>query len=119
MSSVNYTNYKIDQTVRVFDSFYDYDVNVPAAEYDLVYSFFQSQMKTKSVAANFTASLFRVADDTGVPVLTLLDSLQGSTGLDLSVSMAYYLNNIRSNATLLGVNAATTPNFYAARAVIQ
>jgi hypothetical protein len=26
MPSINYTNYNIDQTVRVFDAFYDYDV---------------------------------------------------------------------------------------------
>jgi hypothetical protein len=33
--------------------------------------------------------------------------------------MAYYLNQIRSTATLLGVNAKVVPNFYAARAVVQ
>jgi hypothetical protein len=37
----------------------------------------------------------------------------------LSVSLAYYLNNIRSRATLLGVSAPTSPNFYAARNVVQ
>ena len=40
MTTVNYTNYNQDLTVRVFDRFYDYDVNVPAAEYDVVYSYF-------------------------------------------------------------------------------
>jgi len=35
MSTVNYANYKKDLTVRVFDSFYDYDTNVPAEEYDI------------------------------------------------------------------------------------
>lgn len=119
MSSVNYTNYRVDQTVRVFDSFYDYDVNVPAADYDIVYSYFVQQMSDKTVAANFTTSLFRVAENTGVPVMDLLQSLQGSSGLSLSVNMAYYLNSIRSNTTLLGVNSPTQSNFYAARAVLQ
>lgn len=76
-------------------------------------------MDTARAAGNMTVSLFRVADQTKVPVLTLLDTMKGATGLDLTASMAYYLNNIRSNATLLGVNAQTTPNFYAARSVIQ
>ena len=40
MTTVNYANTNIDQTVRVFDSFYDYDANIPAAEYDIVYSYF-------------------------------------------------------------------------------
>lgn len=39
MSTVNNTNPNTDLTVRVFDNFYKYDVNVPAAEYDIVYSF--------------------------------------------------------------------------------
>jgi hypothetical protein len=119
MSSVNNPNYILDQTVRVFDAFYDYDVNVPAAEYDLVYSFFKREMGDAGVAANFTASLFRVASNTDVPILNLLESLQGTTGMQLTVNMAYYLNNIRSNSTLLGVNSTTTPNYYAARAVVQ
>lgn len=118
-STVNYANTNLDLSVRVFDDFYGYDVNVPTAEYDIVNSFFKSVMADVKQANAFTVSLFRVASETGIPVLTLLDSFQGQSGLDLTVSMAYYLNNIRSRATLLGVNAQTVPNFYAARAVIQ
>lgn len=117
--TVNYQNDNIDLTVRIYDQFYAYDANVPAAEYDIVLSFFKSVMSDPKSAANFTVSLFQVASITQIPVLTLLDTLQGETGMDLTVNMAYYLNNIRSRATLLGVNAQTVPNFYAARAVIQ
>lgn len=117
--SVNYVNTNVDLTVRIFDEFYSYDVNVPAAEYDIVYSFFKQTMTNARVAGNMTVSLFRVADYTKIPVLTLLDTMKGKTGLDLTVNMAYFLNNLRSNATLLGVGANPTPNYYAARAVIQ
>jgi len=119
MASVNYTNTNIDQTVRVFDDFYAYDTNVPAAEYDIVYSFFKQQMGDARIAGNFTISLFQVAETTNIPALTLLDTMKGTTGLELTINMAYYLNNIRSRATLLGVNSAVVPNYYAARAVIQ
>lgn len=118
-STVNYTNTNLDLTVRIYDEFYAYDTNVPVAEYDIVYSFFRSVMNNDRDAGNFTVSLFRVASITKVPVLTLLDSMQGQTGLDLTINMAYYLNNIRSRATLLGVNAVATPNYYAARLVLQ
>ena len=117
--TVNYANTNVDLTVRVFDQFYSYDANVPAAEYDIVYSFFRSTMDSTLAAGNMTVSLFQVASITKIPVLTLLDSLKGQTGLDLTVNMAYYLNNVRSRATLLGVNAQTVPNYYAARAVLQ
>lgn len=124
MSSINYTNYNIDQTVRVFDSFYEYDVDVPAAEYDIVNSYFKSVMASKQAADNFTVSLFRVAENTGVPALTLLQSFQASGGnvgntMNLDVNMAYYLNSIRNRATLLGIGVPVTPNFYAARNVVQ
>jgi hypothetical protein len=124
MASINYTNYNIDQTVRVFDSFYDYDVNVPASEYDVVNSYFKSVMTTSQAADNFTVSLFRVSENTGIPALTLLQSFQESGGnvgntMNLNVNMAYYLNSIRNRATLLGVGVGVTPNFYAARNVVQ
>lgn len=124
MSSINYTNYNIDQTVRVFDSFYEYDVDVPAAEYDIVNSYFKSVMASKQAADNFTVSLFQVAENTGVPALTLLQSFQASGGnvgntMNLDVNMAYYLNSIRNRATLLGIGVPVTPNFYAARNVVQ
>jgi hypothetical protein len=117
--TVNYTNTNVDLSVRIFDEFYKYNVNVPAAEYDIVYSFFKQTMDNARVAGNMTVSLFRVADYTKIPVLTLLDTMKGRTGLDLTINMAYFLNNIRSNATLLGVNANPAPNYYAARLVIQ
>ena len=120
MASINYTNYNIDQTVRVFDAFYDYDVDIPVGDYDVVNSYFKSVMTTKQAADNFTASLFRVAQDTGIPPLDLLNVFQASGGeLNLNVNMAYYLNSIRSRATLLGVGIPVAPNYYAARNVVQ
>ena len=119
MSSINYTNYNIDQTVRVFDTFYDYDVDIPVGEYDVVNSYFKSIMTTRLAADNFTVSLFKVAEDTGVPALTLLQGFEGTAGMNLNVTLAYYLNTIRNRATLLGVGVPVTANFYAARNVVQ
>ena len=119
MASINYENTNLDQTVRVFDAFYEYDVDVPAAEYDVVNSFFKSTMTTRLAADNFTVSLFKVAQDTKIPALTLLQGFEGVSGMTLNVSMAYYLNSIRNRATLLGVGVPVTANFYAARNVVQ
>jgi hypothetical protein len=77
-------------------------------------------MTTKQAAGNFTVSLFRVAQETGIPALTLLSEFEGTAGgVNLNVQLAYYLNLIRNRATLLGVGVAVTPNYYPARAVIQ
>jgi hypothetical protein len=119
MPTVNETNFNKDLTVRVFDSFYEYDVNVPAAEYDIVLSYFRTQMRTRQAAENFTVSLFRIAEETKIPALDLLKAFEGNRGVGLDLNLAYYLNSIRNRATLLGVGVPVVPNFYAARAVIQ
>jgi hypothetical protein len=119
MPTVNYANTNLDQTVRIFNDFYKYDVQVPAAEYDVVYSYFKSTMKNERAAGNFTVSVFQVAQETNVPPLTLLQNFQGVSGIQLNATLAYYLNQVRSRATLLGVGAPVVPNTYAARNVLQ
>lgn len=118
MGSVNTANPKVDLTVRVFDQFYSFDVSVPAAEYDIVNSYFESVFKTKEAARNFTTALFRVAQETNTPVLTLLDQVQGQDSIKVSATLAYYLNGLRSPSTLLGVNSVLTPNYFTARNVL-
>lgn len=119
MTTVNATNYSIDQTVRIFDQFYNYAANVPSQEYDAVLSYFKSVFTTTAAAENFTSSLFRVADESDTDAMTLLQSFQqaGQAEPQITILMAYYLNSVRSTSTLLGVLAPTTPNFYAARNV--
>jgi hypothetical protein len=116
-TTVNYTNPKLDGTVKIFDEFYAYSASVNQSEYDAVYSYFHSVFGTSEAAGNFTVSVFRISESSGIPVMTLLQEFQGQSQPELTLTLAYYLNSIRSNSTLLGLNAATTPNFYAARNV--
>lgn len=114
-TTVNYANPKTDSTVKIFDEFYAYAADVPAQEYDAVNSYFRSVFATAEAAGNFTVTLFRIAEQSETPVMTLLEQIQGSGQPELTLTLAYYLNNNRSSSTLLGVNAAVTPNFYVAR----
>ncbi len=118
MSTVNVINNKLDQTVRIFDQFYLFDVAVPANEYDIVNSFFMSVFKTKEAAENFTTTLFRIAQNNSIPVLTLLNQLEGQDQINLNATMCYLLNSNRSPSTLLGVNSVLTPNLFTARNVL-
>jgi len=119
MGTINAINPRIDQTVRIYDQFYNYAEDVPAAEYDIVLSYFKSVFNTAEQAQNFTVAIFRVAQESGVSALTILDQIQGTTGPQLTISLCYYLNSVRSNATLLGLLEPTAPNFWAARNVRQ
>jgi len=118
MGSVNTINRNVDQTVRIFDGFYDYQTEVDANEYDVVNSYFESVFGTGEAAANFSVTLFRVADETNTPVLTLLASIEDQDKIQLTQTLCYYLNGLRSPSTLLGVTAVATPNFWAARNVL-
>jgi hypothetical protein len=117
MGTVNNANPKIDQTVKIFDSFYAFEQVVPAQEYDAVYSYFRSVFGTAEAAGNFTVTLFRIANESAVSVMTLLQQLQTGTQPEITLTLAYYLNSLRSPSTLLGLNATVTPNFYASRNV--
>lgn len=119
MGSVNEFNPKIDTTVHVFDNFYNFSQEVDANTFDVVNSFMETVFKTKNAALNFTTTLFRVAQETGVPVLTILKQIQGMDHITLNVTLAYYLNSLRSPSTLLGVNAVAAPNYWTPRNVLS
>lgn len=118
-NTINAINPSIDQTVRVFDRFYNYDENVPAPEYDLVLSYFKSVFSTVEQAQNFTVAVFRVAQESDTDALTILQQMQGLNGPQLTATLCYYLNSTRSNATLLGVLEPAAPNYWTARNVRQ
>ena len=80
MGSVNAINTNTDLSVRVFDSFYSFSQNVPADEYDVVNSYFRSVFGTTDAAGNFTVTLFRIAAQSKIPVLTLLQRTINATG---------------------------------------
>lgn len=124
MGSVNYVNSKTDRTVKIFDDFYSFEMSVESMDYDAVYSYFKSVYSGQvsevgvDVAGNFTVTLFRIANEQKIPVLTLLDQLKTATeGSELNITLAYYLNNMRSASTLLGIAQPIQSNFYAARNV--
>lgn len=118
MGSVNESNPQVDQTVKIFDEFYQFAVDADANEYDAVNSYFRSVFDTILAADNFTSVLFRIADQSRIPVLTLLEEIQGLNEIQLTQTLCYYLNGLRSPTTLLGINATVTPNYYTARNVL-
>jgi len=115
MASVNAINNKTDLTVQIFDRFYGYQQQVPVDAYDAVLSYFRSVFGSAEAAGNFTVSVFRISHATKIPVMTLLQQFQGQSAPELTLSLAYYLNGIRSRSTLLGLNVPTQPNYYVSR----
>lgn len=101
---------QLDNTVRVFDSFYNFDLVVDANQYELVRSYFYDVCKSVNVAKNFTTMIFRISSITGEHPMTLLDFIKGTSKVETNAVMAYYLNSIKSKTTLYGVANTPPPN---------
>jgi hypothetical protein len=108
----------LDQTVRIFDNFYNFNLVVPSNQYDIVHSYFIGTCDTKKIADNFTTFFFKIAQDTGIPATTLLESIQGQTKLDMNRTIAYYLNSFKSKAALYGISFIPQPNLPVARNIV-
>jgi hypothetical protein len=109
----------IDQTIRIFDSFYAFNTIVSANEYDIVHSYFISMCSSKNIADNFTAILFRIAQETQINVLDLLTQIKGVSHMEMDQTLAYYLNSFKSKTSLYGVAQLPRPNLPVARNVVQ
>jgi len=108
-----------DQTVRLYNEFYNLLLTVSADEYEIVQSFFTGYTDSKDVADNFTETLFRISNQTGIPVLTLLDTFQAEDSMKVTLTMAYYLNSFSDKTVLFGVSNVLTANQAAARNIVQ
>ena len=119
MATINARNPSTDLTVQIFDRFYEFKQSVPSQEYDAVYSYLRSVFNTKQQAGNFTTTLFRIANATGIPAMNLLQQIQGQSGPQITLVFAYYLNSFQSKATMLGIQQPVTPNYYVAHNIKQ
>lgn len=110
----------LDTTVKIFDAFYANPLRVGADQFDIVYGYFTNVCATKEIAANFTAVLFRIAQQADINVLTLLQEIQGSNNkLNMNQVLCYYLNSLKSKTALYGIGIVPIPNQPVARNVVQ
>ena len=110
---------QLDQTVRIFDEFYEFNLVVNGSEYDVVYSYFKGICDTTQIAGNFTVYLFRISQETQIPVLDLLGYIQGRNKLEVNSVIAYYLNSFKSKTSIYGFGSVPKPNESVARNIVQ
>jgi hypothetical protein len=119
MARILDTRSHLDSTVRIFDDFYAFDLVVNGNEYDIVHSYFVSTCDTKQIADNFTANLFRISQQTQVPVLDLLNYIKGlNNKLEMNTVITYYLNSFKSKTSLYGIGTIPQPNQPVARNIV-
>ncbi len=109
----------IDNTVKIFDNFYNINLVVPTNQYDVVRSYFKSVCTNSKTAENFTAFLFRIAQESGIDAMTLLELIKGTNNtVELNQTMAYYMNSFKSKTSLYGVATVPRPVQPVARNVV-
>ena len=108
----------LDPTIKIFDSFYAWNLVVNGDEYDVVHGYFTSVITSASIADNFTAMLFRISQETGINVLVLLGYIKGTSKLKMNQTLAYYLNSFKSKTSLYGVGVIPQPNQPVARNIL-
>jgi hypothetical protein len=108
-----------DQTIRIFDEFYGFNLVIGPNEYDIVRAYFVGVCETKQIAENFTVYLFRIAQETKIPVLELLDYIKGKSKMEVNSVIGYYLNSFKSKTSLYGFGTVPQPNNAVARNIVQ
>jgi len=109
---------QLDRTVKIFDEFYSFKLTINPNDYDVVKSYFLSLSDDERIAENFTAYLFRISTELGIPIMTLLSQLQGLSGLQVNQTMAYYMNSFKSKSSLYGVSQIPPANPSVARNIV-
>lgn len=116
--TIDAPNSSLDVTTRIFDSFYNLELTVDANQYEIINSYFASVCSSPNAAKNFTAMIFRIASVTGENPMVLLEYMQGTSKVEASALMIYYLNSIKSKTALYGVGAQPAPNLSVQRNVL-
>jgi hypothetical protein len=111
---------ELDNTVKIFDSFYSNQLKVNSNQYDIVRGYFIGVCKTKNVADNFTAVLFRIAQEADIDALELLENVKGTSNIiQINRILAYYLNSFKSKTSLYGISSIPRSIQPVARNVVQ
>lgn len=93
-------------------------LKVGSNEYDVVFSFFSGVTTIEKTAKSYTENLFRIATDTGIDVLTLLETYKSDDKLKVTLTMAYYLNSYSDKTVLYGISSAIPANNNVARNIL-
>lgn len=118
ITTINGPQSQLDSTVKIYDSFYNFDLVVEANQYDLIYSYFYEISKSVNIAKNFTTIIFRISNLTSTNPLDLLDELRNTTQFNANSLLTYYLNSIQNKSVLYGINLIVDPNLQVQRNIV-
>jgi len=108
----------LDNTVKIFDSFYNTELVINASEYEIVHSYFADLTGSNNIANNFSIFIFRIASLTDKKSFEILDYIKGKSKLEVNALMAYYLNGVKTKTALYGISVSPIPNQHIQRNIV-
>jgi hypothetical protein len=119
ITTINGPQSQLDATVRIYDSFYNFDLVVESNLYELIYSYFYEISKSVDISKNFTTIIFRISNLTSTNPLDLLDELRNTNNFKSNSLLTYYLNSIQNKSVLYGINLVVQPNQQVQRNILN
>lgn len=111
-------NYISDNKVKTFfNKYYTESVSFAASDIDTVVGYFEKRGFDKVAAQSVAGVLLTQAKKDGVNVQQLVDTLQGTTDVQLSYVVSQILNLSRQKNTLLGFKVGTQADLLDSRNV--
>ena len=108
-----------DRTLSTFNTYNEAQLQVNAATYEVVLSFFSGLTTSAKTAKSYAENLFKIAQATGIDAMTLLDTFEADDKLKVTLTMAYYLNSFSDKTVLYGASDIVAPNHTVARNIVQ
>jgi len=104
---------------RYFNNYFKTEINYNASEVDAVIGYFLKRGFEKLSAINTASVLLQQAQIDEVPVFQLLDTLQGTTDVQLNNIVAQILNLNRQKTSLLGYRSKSQDELFDQRNIIN
>lgn len=108
-----------DDQKRYFNNYFNSEINYNAGEVDAVIGYFLKRGFEKISAINTASVLLQQAEIDEVPVFQLLDTLDGTTEVQLNNIIAQILNLNRQKTSLLGYRSKSADELFDQRNIIN
>lgn len=106
-------------TVEIFDNYFNLQLGVNGEQYQIVYAYFAERTASDRLAGTYAETLFKISSLTGTPVEQLLAEFGDKNSMEISLTMAYYLNTFGTKDFMYGVLTPVPPNQKVQRNIVQ
>ena len=103
------------KTKTFFDGYFEQDVKISGAEWDLVYAFAKKKTQNEEAARSLAEAIVTSADALEDDPQAIIKQLSQYEGLELDQVLSLYFNETRRDTSLLGFSQTITPNKYVSR----